>query len=152
MTSSVDLSEFILQQKSPISSMKLQKLVYYSQAWSLALNGKHIFDEPIEAWKNGPVVRNLLEKTRNDYNVSSVPSGNPTLIDEDFRDTVTAVLIYYGQKSGNWLQDLVHSEEPWIEARRNATKHKSLYSDVSYNVIISRRKMKDYYSRLNSIF
>ena len=152
MSSSLDLSEYILQQKGPINSMKLQKLIYYSQAWSLALNGKPIFEEPIEAWKNGPVVRNLLEKTRNDYNISSVSSGDPSLIDEDFQDTIIAVIIYYGQKSGQWLQNLVHSEEPWIEARRNATKYKSLFSDISYNVVISQEKMKDYYSSLNRLY
>jgi len=151
MASSIDLTEFILQQKGPINSMKLQKLVYYSQAWSLAINGKSIFDEPIEAWKNGPVVRNLLEKTRNDYNISSVTSGDPNLIDEDVEDTVTAVIIYYGQKSVEWLQKLVHSEEPWLEARRNATKYKRLFSDISYNVIISQTKMRDYYSRMHDI-
>ena len=152
MTSSIDVAEFILQQKGPISSMKLQKLVYYSQAWSLALDGKYIFEEPVEAWKNGPVVRNLLENTRNNDNISSVPSGDPSQIDEDSKDTIIAVLIYYGQKPGDWLQNLVHNEEPWLETRKKASKCKNKYNDVSYNVTISQHKMKEYYSNLDDMY
>lgn len=152
MTSSIDVAEFILQQKGPISSVKLQRLVYYSQVWSLALDGKNIFEEPVEAWKNGPVVRNLLEKTRNNEQIPSVYSGDPSLIDEDSKDTIIAVLIYYGQKSGDWLQNLVHNEEPWIEARKNARKCKNEYNDVSCNVTISHKKMQEYYSNLDDIY
>jgi len=152
MTSSIDVAEFILQQKGPISSVKLQRLVYYSQVWSLALDGKNIFEEPIEAWKNGPVVRNLLEKTRYNEQIPSVHSGDPSLIDEDSKDTIIAVLIYYGQKSDDWLQNLVHNEEPWIETRENASKCKNDYNDVSYNVTISQNKMREYYANLDDIY
>lgn len=152
MTSSIDVAEFILQQKGPISSMKLQKLVYYSQVWSLALDGKNIFEEPVEAWKNGPVVRKLLAITRNNELITSVPSGDPTIVEEDSKDTINAVIIYYGQKSGDWLQNLVHNEEPWIEARRNATKCKNKYNDVSYDATISQKKIKEYYSSLEDIY
>ena len=151
MTSSIDVAEFILQQKGPISSMKLQKLVYYSQAWSLALDGKYIFEEPVEAWKNGPVVRSLLENVRNNEIISSAPSGDPSQIDEDSKDTIIAVLIYYGQKSGDFLQNLVHNEEPWLEVRRSAIKCKNKYNDVSNKLTISHQKMKKYYSSLDDI-
>src|SRR3989344_4053148 len=47
------------QEKEPITNKKLQKLVYYAQAWSLVLNNKKLFNEPIEAWVHGPAVRSL---------------------------------------------------------------------------------------------
>ena len=46
-----------------ITNLKLQKLVYYAQAWSLALrNGTPMFSEPIEAWASGPVCRPLYRR------------------------------------------------------------------------------------------
>lgn len=39
-----------------MTNLRLQKMLYFSQGWSLARNGKPLFDEPIEAWQYGPVV------------------------------------------------------------------------------------------------
>jgi len=149
--SSLDVAEFILQQKGPVSPLKLQKLVYYAQAWSLALNNEPIFEESIEAWKNGPVVRNLLENTRNQHYVTSIHSGNPDRIDEESQDTITAVLIYYGQKSGDILQHITHSEDPWLHARKKAKVNNVLSIDKKDKEIINQEKMRSYYSRLNDI-
>ena len=146
--SSLDVAEFILQQKGPVSPLKLQKLVYYAQAWSLALDGEPIFEESIEAWKNGPVVRNLLENTRNQYSVNSINSGNPSQIDDDLRDTITAVIVYYGEKSGEMLQNLTHHEDPWIDTRHKAQANKKSSIDEKDKEVISLKKMKDYYSSL----
>ena len=35
-----------------ITHLKLQKLVYYAQAWFLALNDKPLFEEEMQAWHN----------------------------------------------------------------------------------------------------
>ena len=147
-SSSLDVAEFILQQKGPVSPLKLQKLVYYAQAWSLALDEEPLFEESIEAWKNGPVVRNLLEHTRNQDHVTSINSGDPSQIDEELQDTVTAVIIYYGGKSGEILQHLTHHDDPWIDARQKAQASKASSIDEKDKEIISRKKMKDYYSSL----
>src|SRR6185369_5131439 len=49
---------------SLITNLKLQKLVYYAQAWNLALNdGRALFDDDFEAWVHGPVIFDLY----NDY-------------------------------------------------------------------------------------
>jgi len=146
--SSLDVAEFILQQKGPVNPLKLQKLVYYAQAWSLALDEEPIFEESIEAWKNGPVIRELLEKTRNQYYVTSINSGDPSQIDEELRDTITAVIIYYGEKSGEMLQHLTHHEDPWTDTRHKAQENKLSSIDEKGKEIISQKKMKDYYSSL----
>src|SRR5579859_7908067 len=43
----------------PISNLKLQKLLYYSQAWHLALYDKPLFEEDLEAWVHGPAVMSV---------------------------------------------------------------------------------------------
>jgi uncharacterized phage-associated protein len=68
MTVSVhDVAAYILTRRSPMSTMELQKLVYYSQAWHLVWDEDRLFPEEIEAWAGGPVVRALYEAHRGEY-------------------------------------------------------------------------------------
>ena len=46
-----------------------------------------------------------------------MPIGNPRLLDQEQQDTVDAVLEYYGNQSAQWLIDLTHMEDPWIQTR-----------------------------------
>jgi len=47
----------------PLTHLKLQKLVYFSHGWHLALtDGRPLIRESIEAWKYGPVVRELYRE------------------------------------------------------------------------------------------
>jgi uncharacterized phage-associated protein len=45
-----------------LSNLKLQKLVYYAQAWHLALEESPLFEEDFEAWIHGPVLPTLYQK------------------------------------------------------------------------------------------
>jgi uncharacterized phage-associated protein len=44
--------------------MKLQKLLFYGHAWYLAIHDRPLFDENIEAWPWGPIVRDVYYQTR----------------------------------------------------------------------------------------
>jgi uncharacterized phage-associated protein len=146
MVSSLDVAEYILQQKGPVTAMKLQKLVYYAQAWSLALEQEPLFEEPIEAWANGPVVRQLFETHKGQYYVTTIPRGDPEKLTEEQKETIEAVVIYYGQKSAQWLRDKTHSEDPWRCAR-------GACSDGEWsNNRISFESMEEYYSELEGDF
>ena len=52
-----DVAAMILNEQGAMTAMKLQKLVYYCQAWHLVWDEECLFPERIEAWANGPVVR-----------------------------------------------------------------------------------------------
>ena len=99
--------------------MKLQKLVYYAQAWSLVWDDEPLFPNKIEAWANGPVVRDLYNKHRGEFSLpmdffATEATGNLTV---DQVETIDAVLDAYGDKSAQWLSDQTHSELPWRSAR-----------------------------------
>ncbi|UAJ10682.1 Panacea domain-containing protein [Glacieibacterium megasporae] len=112
-----DVSAYILSQTGPITSMKLQKLVYYSQAWSLVWDERPLFANRIEAWANGPVVPDLFQAHRGEFIIASEPTGRLERLSKDDRETVDGVLATYGDKSATWLSALTHNEQPWIEAR-----------------------------------
>ncbi|HEX8391454.1 MAG TPA: type II toxin-antitoxin system antitoxin SocA domain-containing protein [Longimicrobium sp.] len=122
--------------------MKLQKLVYYSQAWSLVWDDRALFHEPIQAWANGPVVRELYARHRGQFDVREWPYGDATVLDEKARETIDAVLGYYAPRSAQWLSDLTHRESPWRQARQGVPDGER--SDR----VISLESMMEYYSTL----
>ena len=137
-----DVAAYILERMGTMTTMKLQKLVYYSQAWSLVWDEELLFEENIEAWANGPVVRELFDYHRGMYEISAMPIGNPRLLNQVQQETVDAVLEYYGDKSAQWLIELTHMEDPWIQAR------KGLVPLERGNRIIPLDTIADYYSSL----
>jgi len=95
--------------------MKLQKLVYYSQAWSLVWDEKPLFEEKIEAWANGPVVRELYERHRGMFKVPRW-DGDPEILTIDEKETVDSILGFYGRMCSQELSSLTHREDPWKNA------------------------------------
>lgn len=137
-----DVAAYILEKVGSITTWKLQKLVYYSQAWSLVWDEKPLFKARIEAWANGPVCPELYTEHRGQFRVDRWPRGNAAKLTNEQRDTVDAVLRFYGDKPSQWLSDLTHREVPWKKARgRTPTGERS-------NAEISLGSMADYYGRL----
>jgi uncharacterized phage-associated protein len=119
MVSVFDVAAFILSQLGPIPVMKLHKLLYYCQAWSLVWDEEPLFKERIEAWANGPVVKDLYEIHKGQFKLALADlPGNPMLLNDEQRETVLVVLKDYGDKPSQWLSDLTHLEAPWREARK----------------------------------
>lgn len=110
-----------------ITNLKLQKLVYYAQAWSLALRGRPLFDDEIKAWQHGPVVPELWHRFR-DYSYNAIdtakelakPDGRSEELSEDERAHIVEVFNAYGSMSAKQLEFMTHQDDPWIEARRTA--------------------------------
>lgn len=133
-----DAAQFVLDMRGPMTAMKLQKLIYYSQVWSVVWDDDVLFPEPIEAWKNGPVVRDLWEATRGSFRVERIPNGVASVLTGRQRETVSKVLDFYADKDAQWLSDLTHMEDPWKEAYEQAQ-----------NTEISLERISEYYSTID---
>lgn len=120
MANVFDVATYILEQRGPMTTMKLQKLVYYSQAWSTVWDDDVIFDESIQAWQNGPVVRELWEATKGRFRVDSIQAGDSDSLTVDQKASIDNVLEFYGNKDAQWLSDLTHMEDPWKQAYEQA--------------------------------
>lgn len=106
MATAIDVMKYIKSQKSITGEVQLQKLVYYSQAWSLAWDGVPLFHDRIEAWRHGPVVRSIYKRT---------DGADATVLTPSERATVDAVLVHYGEMYGSELAGMSHSEKPWSD-------------------------------------
>ncbi len=144
MATEFDVVKYILNKLGEISAMKLQKLVYYSQAWSLVWDEEELFGEDFEAWANGPVLRSLYNEHRGLFkvNVDTFSKGDIGGLNGDQVETIDKVLEFYGDKSAQWLSNLTHKESPWKDARGD------LDAMASSNDIITKGAMEEYYSAL----
>lgn len=136
-----DLAAAILQKQGPMSAMKLQKLVYYCQAWSLVWDEAPLFPERIEAWAGGPVAPALYYRHRGQFEVSQW-EGDVSKLTEKQVETVDSVLKFYGKKTGQWLSELTHKEDPWLKARHG------LAALERGNREITTASMAEYYAAL----
>jgi uncharacterized phage-associated protein len=101
----------------PMPAMKLEKLVYYAQAWTAAGGRGRLFADPIEAWRDGPVVRHLYNQHRQRRQVDEWSSGDSSRLSSEAVRTVRFVASQYGHLTGDELSELTHDEAPWKRAR-----------------------------------
>ena len=102
---------------SDLAKMKLQKLLYYCQGWSLAWQGVPMFHEPIEAWTDGPVVPDVWRSQKPD--APPVPPTRPVRSAD--LATIDYVIERYGHLSGSALSAMTHAESPWRDAMARPT-------------------------------
>ncbi|NER20971.1 MAG: DUF4065 domain-containing protein [Symploca sp. SIO1C2] len=144
MAQAVDVAKYILIKTGEMTAMKLQKLVYYTQAWSLVWDENPLFEEDIQAWANGPVVPILYEYHRGQFKVSekTFADGDIDALNPNQKDSVDKVLDALQEKSGQWLSELTHMEAPWKDARGD------LQPTEKCDNVISLAAMHEYYSSL----
>ena len=142
MTNVHDVAAYILAKQGRMTAMKLQKLVYYSQAWSLVWDERPLFRARIEAWANGPVVPELYRKHQGEFQLTDWEHGQAAALNQEERETVDGVLAFYGDKTSQWLSDLTHQEAPWRDAR------KGLKDGQRGCAEITQAAMHEYYSGL----
>ena len=143
-----DVAAYILARRGPMTAMKLQKLVYYSQAWHLVWDEVPLFPERIEAWANGPVAPDLYRRHRLRWTLQADEDlgGDPGALSESERESVDIVLDSYGDKAAHWLSELTHHEDPW----RNAREAAGLREGDRGRATITPQAMYEYYDSLTS--
>ena len=144
MADVIDVAQYILERCGRMTTWKLQKLVYYCQAWSLVWDEESLFPDEIQAWADGPVVRRLYDLHSGQFTISKIKGGDPSRLNNTERETIDAVLGEYGGKPSAWLRDLTHSEPPWKDARKAA----GVSEGERGNAVISLDAMVQYYGRL----
>jgi len=128
-----------------ITHLKLQKIVYYCQAWHLALFGDPLFKEAVEAWQHGPVVRSVWNRF-GEYGWHAIPpevrkADSAASLTKNQRDLVDNVWEAYGQLSGSQLRTLTHREDPWKLTRGD------LSPECRSDKVIKQDLMRDFYKK-----
>jgi uncharacterized phage-associated protein len=124
------IADLILAKLGPLPHLKLQKLLFYCDAWNLAIRGEPLIGERFEAWVHGPVCRKVWDVQKSSWqdtltNTVQITEENmPRILawagenlSSEEMEVFNDVLEEYGDKTAYHLEKLTHSEAPWIEAR-----------------------------------
>lgn len=151
MAKAFDIAKYYIQlaqgedEPDRLSHLRLQKLLYYAQGWSLVLRKKPIFDEKIEAWAHGPVVPLVYPSFAN-YGSDLIPANHYDLeedaLTEDECELVQAVWNAYKPFSAFKLREMTHKESPWKNAHGNCDPGERCRAEIT------QAAMKKYFSRL----
>lgn len=117
-----------------ISNLKLQKLLYFIQAYFLIVKKVPCFHERIEAWDLGPVVpiayreykqfgngniptiTYVIERNRNNIWNSKVYQYYDTIIPDEDKVLIDEVVNKFSDYSAKDLVDITHRQKPWQDA------------------------------------
>lgn len=143
MQSCFDIANYFIwlanETGSFISNLKLQKLVYYAQAWYLALYQTPLFEEDFQAWIHGPAIPELYQKYQ-DFRWKPILEDVTPELPPDIFKFLDEVAEEYFACDGYELERMTHAEDPWNQAREN------LQPDEPSNAIIEKEWMKEYYA------
>ena len=136
-----------------VDPMKLQKLVYFAHGWNLAISGKPLLADTVEAWQFGPVIPDLYHEFKHfgrnpvtDWASTLTSSGKSISItfdsvpesDANVRALLDRVWQVYGNLSGIELSNRTHDEgSPWDLTWQRAGGRK--------NVDIEDAMIRDYF-------
>jgi len=147
-----------------VSPLKLQKMLYYVQAWYMVFFGREntLFEDIPEAWVNGPVypviyhiykdkVSGMFDNLRlsdftdiKDEESAFRMISNKMAFTKDEEEFIDSVITLYGSKSENELVLYTHIEKPWSEKREGLKPYENsnekLSLDTIYNYYRSRHK------------
>lgn len=136
----MDVARYITGMMS-VDNLKLQKLLFYSQAVHLVRTGNPLFRDIIEAWRYGPVVREVYKHYKT-HGFDQIPhpsdeDENPALCEEQV-ESIDLVLGYYGEMSSIRLVNETHSEKPWKDA----------YDPLHEDKVITVEAIADFYQNV----
>lgn len=139
----IELSKYIIKylgdKRIPVNHLKLQKLIYYVDAWHYVFKNYSLITDNFEAWQHGPVIRKVWDYYKKSsilYDNLSVPKNVDFKVSKEQLQIINDVLDEYGDKTGYYLECLTHEEEPWKKARMRENK------------LIEKNHMKQFYSNL----
>lgn len=142
MLSCFDIANFFIkignQTNYLVTNLKLQKLVYYAQAWYLALYNKALFNEDFEAWVHGPVIPKLYQKYKS-FSWHPIKLNVAPQLPLDIIEFLEEISEEYLAYDGYELEQMTHLEKPWQQARKN------LQLDEPSHNIIKKEWMQEYY-------
>lgn len=141
-----DIANFLLAESRErgenLTNLKLQKLLFYADAWSLALFDRELFAEEFQAWVHGPVLVSQYHRFKDcRWRPITDAIDKPALPDELSKHLIEIVDVF-GSENAVALELMTHRETPWLEARGDTPP-----ADPS-NARISKATTRDYYRSL----
>jgi len=142
----IAVSKYIVSKTKDITNLAVQKLLYFCQVVSYAINNRPMFTDTCEAWRFGPVYTHIYYRlnkyTYDPINTEEFSDFDIVNLDEKDKEIIDAVIDSFGILSGTKLRDISHKTEPWKKARKDLT------NDDNSNETITNKSIKEYVKTL----
>lgn len=147
-SASKELADFLIVESRErgdlLTPLKLQKLMFYADAWNMALYDQELTAERFQAWVHGPVALSQYHRFKENR-------WHPILDEIERPDVSNAkethlceIVDIFGVETGPALEVMTHQELPWIEARGG------LSDNQPCNTYIDKSTTKVFYAALAS--
>lgn len=145
------LVNYILVKGGAMSHLKIQKILFYIQAYHLAYFDEPIIDDEFQAWVHGPVSRKIYNSAKDlsilhtelKFVLDDGETPPENIVNETLNSSqielVNDVIDELKGLSGLQLENMTHSEDPWIYARRGYEPGQRC------EVIIQKEMIRDFY-------
>ena len=141
---------YVFERLEEVTPLMLQKLLYFIQGVSYALNAKPMFTENCQAWVHGPVYPEVYDIFR-DFKYNPIEDARfvifecaeDVLTEEECR-TIDLVVNTFGEYGGKVLERITHEEMPWKLARKGYT------DNIPSNETITMENIEEYYTEKNA--
>jgi uncharacterized phage-associated protein len=130
MLSAHDVARELRQRLPDAGDVKIHKLAYYCQGWHVAWAGEPMFQEPIEAWTNGPVVAGLWHAEKRNR-----PFPPAQRLGDEHVAVVDYVVSRYGGYTGRELVRRTHLEDPWRDASENEDTFATANPEITHDAL-----------------
>ncbi len=139
----ITIAKWIINRIHP-EPLKLQKLLYLAQGYSYAFYDRPLFNDELEGWVHGPVVRDVYNKFKN-YQYNSIDINYEVEeLDDEAKEVLNYVIDNFSKYDAKYLEDLSHHQEPWISSRNG------LNPDERSDKTISKEIIANYF--INEVF
>lgn len=137
------IAKWIINKIHP-EPLKLQKMLYLAQGYSYAFHDRPLFNDEIEGWVHGPVVRvvyNMFKSFQHNCINISYEIGE---LDSEAESVLNYVIDNFSKYDAKYLEKISHEQEPWILSRAG------LDPDERSDKTISKESISNYF--INEIY
>lgn len=127
-------------------NMKMNKLLYFSQLISLAMENETLFDDDMYAFEKGVVVESVRKEYKNNYSklIEECRSFNIELNKKE-KNIIEITKDIFGSIDSSELSELTHQHEIWKYYYSKSTANSKC--GCRYNTYESRININDFYDK-----
>jgi uncharacterized phage-associated protein len=141
--SALDVAKYFLNKANTegdlVTNLKMQKLLYYAQAWYLVNYNAPLFKEPIRPWALGPVIKEVYDEFK-EFGYTAIiyksTGKESNIFSEKQIHYLDEFYDVFSKFTAHELVNMSHNESPWKDA------HQKRKGEISLDAI------KEYYTQV----
>ena len=100
------------EEREGITNLKLQKVLYFAQAYYLSKIDRPLFSDNIKAWEYGPVIPDVYKKFRSNKSNPIIYEEDKSSISDEDKEIPQQVSGTSGGYSASRLVEITHAHTP----------------------------------------